>query len=508
MKKLQYTVIVTFTAILAVLSVLSLFRDSDGFSSFENRYLAASPEFSAKEFFTGDFTDKYETYLLDNFLLRDLSIMGYQSYSNLMFLDAFSEGETVLASVDADTFVTAGGQDDLPPSGLSDRNQNGGRRYPGTGDVQGVTGSGQNGTHKQPYEGGAFDGLRSVTGDQPAAVFGQDQDRETGPSSGQQSEAAGSADESRTEESGDTDLVNSLIISGDRIMMPAGSSGNLAHFGEIISEFAAIMPDVRVYSITGPTSAAFYASEKYSTGVYDQSRAEKIISSSAEGVTVVKVYEMLKEHSDEYIYFRSDVHWSALGAYYAYAAFCESAGMEAADIDEDFTKYTYEPFLGGMYSQIYMLPQAARLKNNPEQLDYYIPKLGHRVTLYTMGDINTPRSAGGIINTDFQSLGAYKYSCFAWGDQRLERIDTDNPNGRKALVIKDSYGSALISFLVHNYSLIYVIDPKGFNNEGSLEFDAKTLIADEEIDDVLFCFSIYGSARDIIRDSLAYLLLG
>ena len=47
------------------------------------------------------------------------------------------------------------------------------------------------------------------------------------------------------------------------------------------------------------------------------------------------------------------------------------------------------------------------------------------------------------------------------GDQRIERIDTDNPNGRKLLVIKDSFGSAMIPFLVHNYSLIYVIDPKG-----------------------------------------------
>jgi hypothetical protein len=124
-----------------------------------------------------------------------------------------------------------------------------------------------------------------------------------------------------------------------------------------------------------------------------------------------------------------------------------------------------------------------------------------------MGNIKTPRNAGSIINTDFKSLGAYKYSCFAWGDQRLEKITTDNPNGREVLVIKDSYGSALIPFLVHNYSLIYVIDPKGFNSEGSLDFDAKTLITDEKIDDVIFCFSIYGSARKIIRDSLTSLLL-
>jgi hypothetical protein len=65
----------------------------------------------------------------------------------------------------------------------------------------------------------------------------------------------------------------------------------------------------------------------------------------------------------------------------------------------------------------------------------------------------------------------------------------------------------MIPFLAHNYSLIYVIDPKGFNNEGCLEFDAKELIREEGVEDVLFCFSIYGSGRKIIRDSLEGLLL-
>lgn len=533
MKKIQYTVIITFSVIMAALCLLSLFEDSDGFSPFENRYLADRPEFSAKEFFTGDFTDRYETYLLDNFLLRDMSIIGYQAYSNLLFLDAFSEGEAVLASVDVDTFVTAGGQEGISAAadeasylypedageavndGSSSTDTNAGLNAGGSqasglpgGSDSGTSGSseagsGQTDTSAQPQTGGSADGQTPPAGEQPTGASGQEQ----GQSSGQQPGGAGSAGTAATGEQTDTKLNNSLIISGDRIMMPTGSSGNLAHFGQILSDFARLMPDVNVYSITGPTSAAFYASKKYSTGGYDQSKAEGIIRSKAEGVTVVKVYDKLMEHRDEYIYFRSDVHWSALGAYYAYVALCESAGMEAADINKDFTKYTYEPFLGGLYSQIYKMPQAARLKNNPEQLDYYIPKLGHRVTLYTMGNIKTPRSVDSIINTDFKSLGAYKYSCFAWGDQRLERIDTDNPNGRKVLVIKDSYGSALIPFLVHNYSLIYVIDPKGFNNEGSLDFDAKPLIEEEGIDDVVFCFSIYGSARQIIRDGIKSLLL-
>ncbi len=584
MKKIQYIVTITFSVILAALCCCSLFADSDGFSSFENRQLAARPHFSAEEFFMGDFTDRYETYLLDNFMFRDFLIMGYQAYSNLLFLDAFSDDETIVASVDVDAFVTAGGQEGLegdafasgpvsPGSepqtddgsvlaaegsgdksaiqsvGQSDLDQNGQNGGPQASDSHTAAGEGQTdagddkadtGSQLQAGNNGINDGVAmqpegrgpagtaqeqggeqtstegQMQGDGQTSVSGQALgDRQ--PSTAGQTQGDGQAAQQQSgqvtaagttvKEQADTKLNNSLIIYGDRIMMPTGSSANLELYGEIMSEFAQKMPELNVYSITGPTSAAFYASKKYSTGGYDQKKAESIIKGGADGVTIVKAYDKLMEHKDEYIYFRSDVHWSALGAYYAYDAFCESAGIQAADIETDFTKDSYEPFLGGLYSQIYKMPQAARLKNNPEQLDYYIPKLGHKVTLYTMGNRKSPKNVDSIINTNFKNLGTYKYACFAWGDQHLEEIRTDNPNGRKVLVLKDSYGSALIPFLVHNYSVVYVIDPKGFNNEGCLDFDVKTLIKEEKIDDVIFCFSIYGSARKIIRDSLTSLLL-
>ncbi|HPP36902.1 MAG TPA: hypothetical protein PK767_11780, partial [Clostridiales bacterium] len=73
MKKTQHAVICTFVALLALLIVCSLFVDSDGFSPFENRYLGRKPELTISGVFSGEFMDKYETFLLDNFLLRELS---------------------------------------------------------------------------------------------------------------------------------------------------------------------------------------------------------------------------------------------------------------------------------------------------------------------------------------------------------------------------------------------------------------------------------------------------
>jgi len=530
MKKVQYAVIITFAALVLTMFVLSLFPDRDGFSAFENRKLSSRPLLSLNSFFTGEFEEDYEEYLLDNFLLRDLSVQGYQSYAGLFFLDAFSDSVSVLMSVNVDDFVQSPGGDEIheelsfkeqldAEAQSSPDRQPSAERYASAGNRSSGT-PGGNAASMQQQTGGTEtkgthqSGVQQDGTDTQLGGTGVEQIGTGAEQSGtgaQQSDAGPGQSDSGVEQDGvyeetDQKLNNSLIIHGDRIMMPTGTRG-LESFGGLLAQTAELLPDVRFYSITGPTSAAFFASGAYNTGYYDQSKAEFIIEANATGVKVVKVYDRLMKHRDENIYFRSDVHWTALGAYYAYAAFCEAAGIQPASLENDYTKGTYEPFLGGLYSQIYKLPQAVRLKNNPEQLDYYIPKTGHQLTLYKMGNINAPYSADSIINTDFKSLGAYKYSCFAWGDQRLEKITTDSPSGRKVLVIKDSYGSALVPFLVPNYSTIYVIDPKGFNQEGCLSFDAKTLIRDEGIEDVIFCFSIYGSGRSIIQNTLASLLL-
>lgn len=516
MKKVQYSVIITFTALVLIMFAFSLFPDSDGFSSFENRKLSSRPLLSLNGIFSGKFEEDYEEYLLDNFLLRDLSVQGYQSYAGLFFLDAFSESVSVLLSVNVDDFVSAPGQDDMQeelPSGepqsaelqaSADRQPSAGRQTSAGHRSAEVPGENSASMQRQT-DGMNTEGTQQYGAEQSDA--GADQVGTGAKQSGADSERSNSGgDQGDIGEEKDQKLNNSLIIHEDRVMMPTGARG-LKSFGSLLADAAELLPDVSFYSITGPTSAAFYASEAYSAGTCDQSKAESIIEANVNDVTVVKVYDRLMEHKDENIYFRSDVHWTALGAYYAYTAFCEAAGIQPASLDDDYIKDTYEPFLGGLYSQIYKLPQAARLKNHPEQLDYYIPRIGHQLTLFKMGNMQAPYSVDSIVNTDFKSLGAYKYSCFAWGDQRLEKITTDSPESRKVLVIKDSYGSAFVPFLVPNYSTIYVIDPKGFNQEGCLSFDAKKLIKDEEIEDVIFCFSIYGSGRSIIQNTLTSLLL-
>lgn len=83
-----------------------------------------------------------------------------------------------------------------------------------------------------------------------------------------------------------------------------------------------------VYSILVPNNSGAMLSEKEleSLGGSDQAQAISYYHSLYEGVKPVKTIETLREHNDEYLYFRTDHHWTQLGAYYVYRNFCEERG--------------------------------------------------------------------------------------------------------------------------------------------------------------------------------------
>ena len=72
-----------------------------------------------------------------------------------------------------------------------------------------------------------------------------------------------------------------------------------------------------------------------------------------------------------------------------------------------------------------------------------------------------------------------KYLAFIGGDQPLEKIVTSNKNGKKILVIKESYANALVPFLCDNYEEVFVVDPR------RTEFDLPEFVASQGINEVL-----------------------
>ena len=154
----------------------------------------------------------------------------------------------------------------------------------------------------------------------------------------------------------------------------------------------------------------------------------------------------LSAHSDEAIYYRTDHHWTSLGAYYGYAAILEAMGMEPQPLGEKTTVST--AFNGTLYSTsgIHWL--------QPDEIDTYVPDQGVTVTANTGAELVT----GGLYVPE-KLEGKDKYTYFLGGNQPLYILE--NPNAttdKKLLVVRDSYADSLAPFLSQDFAEIHLVD--------------------------------------------------
>ncbi len=211
-----------------------------------------------------------------------------------------------------------------------------------------------------------------------------------------------------------------------------------------------------VYLLLAPTQIEFDTSEYNKLSDSEKATIDNVYS-SVKNVKTANAYDELKAHSDEYIYFRTDHHWTQRGAYYGYRSLMETAGYEAVDIN-NLTIHTHSGFLGYLYNQANS-PEYAK---HADDIEYY--SNGKNYEVIARG----PDENGNLVNyksriycppTDGK---APLYSVFMGGDHAFCEIDTDVKNGKCALVIKDSYANALLPLLTNNYEKILVIDPRNY----------------------------------------------
>lgn len=256
---------------------------------------------------------------------------------------------------------------------------------------------------------------------------------------------------------------NGIVVDGVKmygedagVMLFGGNKKQGARYADIINKYKASLGNVNVYNMVVPTSVEFYLPKKYSK--YSSSEKESIdyiYSCLSPDVTPIDAYSKLAEHTDEYIYLRTDHHWSPLGAYYAYTAFCEALGMEYHPIT-DYTEKVKEGFVGSLYGYT----NDITLANAPEQFHYFLPPdVTYSVQTYYY-DTLAPKNGGALFHEYVE--GANCYGMFLGADAIHTKITTSTKNGRKIVVFKESYGNAFVPFLVNNFEEIYVIDIRYF----------------------------------------------
>lgn len=226
-----------------------------------------------------------------------------------------------------------------------------------------------------------------------------------------------------------------------------------------------------IYSLLAPTQIEFIANKEYQNLSSPQKKTINYVNEHLNPqITPVNAYEAIKKHSDQYVYFRSDHHWTAMGAYYAYTAFMNARGIDPVPL-EKYEVEEVKPFLGSLYSTTL----SAEIQANPDVLSLYKPFTVHEYNVYY---------EGGPVKIPLLDMrhaqNKNKYGIFLSGDVPLGRITTEVKNGRKIAIIKDSYANAFVPFLLPHYQEIYIIDPRQFQQDIFQFIDGKG------IQDVLF----------------------
>ena len=250
---------------------------------------------------------------------------------------------------------------------------------------------------------------------------------------------------------------NGILVAGmdghyRGIMFYGGTYGYCDQYVTDVKAFQSALPEVTVYSMVIPTSVDFYNPEEYSG--YTELQKDKIEYIENElkntGVTNIKVYDTLSKHTNEEIYSRTDHHWMPLGAYYAAQVFCKDAGVKVPDI----SKYRKET-CGGYVGSMYYYSSDVNLYNDPEQYTvYYSPNEDKLTTTY----YNRYYSNGYDSNLFLCNDASYYYLTFLGSDDLIAHVKTNASTGRNLVVIKESYGNALIPFFTESFDNIYVLD--------------------------------------------------
>ncbi len=197
-----------------------------------------------------------------------------------------------------------------------------------------------------------------------------------------------------------------------------------------------------------------------------------------EGVAV-DVRDILKEHADEYIYYKTDHHWTSLGAFYAYQAYCEAKGYEVPQLsDASFTEVSDE-FLGTVYSKLNLeiskdSMHTVTLPNTPSEIQMTVDMAGKFDTLY---------------NDKYLSQKD-KYSYYLDGNHALTEIASNSEGEGTLLIIKDSYSHCFAPLTLGNYEKVYLVDFRYFN------MPISQFIMQYKVTDVLVLYNAITFATD------------
>lgn len=195
---------------------------------------------------------------------------------------------------------------------------------------------------------------------------------------------------------------------------------------------------------------------------------------------------VLHEHTDEEIYYRTDHHWKTLAAFYVYQAWAERQGYVIPELADYEIQTVTDRFEGTVQSKL-------GIQTEGDTIELFSAINEPAYTLYrgSTGEMEEGHSMENSLY-DLTALDTKdKYALYFGGNEPFLQIRTEVSNGRKILVIKDSYANCFIPFMLGEFQEIDVLDLRYTNQKLS------GMIAEGGYTDVLILYNASGFAEDM-----------
>ena len=231
----------------------------------------------------------------------------------------------------------------------------------------------------------------------------------------------------------------------------------VTNYTNIINAFAEEMDgEAEVYVLAIPTAIGIVLPDDIAAkmkGYENQNdRMQLTFSKFNDKVTGINCYDNLMQHRDEYLYFRTDFHWNGKAAYYAYEIWCEALGETPYTLDQRRLQ-TFDNFYGAMYWQS-CNQDSNLLVDTVEAYHPYSKNISMKFT-----DTKGNETAWNVIMDVSDWSSGLKYSTFGGGDNPITVYQNKNvTDGSVGIVVKESFGNALMPYMVDHYSTLYEID--------------------------------------------------
>lgn len=228
------------------------------------------------------------------------------------------------------------------------------------------------------------------------------------------------------------------------------------------------------YFLLAPNAVSVQSDKlpSFATPLDQNAQIDDYLSKLDASIQKVDVRESFKEHKNEYLYYKTDHHWTSLGSFYAYQVLASSMDLgqtESSDYDVYPVSTDFKGTLSGKVGSAFM----------EDQIDIYVPKENSE---YIMTDETSADSSRSIYSMDALHTKD-QYTVFLSGNTGRISLEMDNDSDRHLLLIKDSYANSMIQFLIPHFRTIDVIDPRYYFE------DVSKLLDSQLITDILFLYN-------------------